>query len=256
MGSGDAGLGILLNIDRGESMKNQTGIVGEWVEINPLVKNTGLKAELLEYRMLLVNERAIPLLEDDLEVPEHILTALNYQAWIWPLSEGSEKYCLADFSGKSKKPCNGRIYYYRSRSAAVAKAQKNVRAGYQSVINKEERKAEQAAMAAQSYEALEVGDVLASSWGYDQTNVDFYQIIEKIGKQSLMLSKIAGMSSDTGGPTGGHIVPCIDHFIGVPFKKKWSGCVTIASYSRAYPLEYEVIAGAKVYKPRYCSSYH
>ena len=38
---------------------------------------------------------------------------------------------------------------------------------------------------------LKVGDVLTSSWGYDQTNVDFYQVI-KTTKTMVTLQQIEG----------------------------------------------------------------
>ena len=30
-------------------------------------------------------------------------------------------------------------------------------------------------------DGLKVGDVLRSSWGYDQTNVDYYEVVELVG---------------------------------------------------------------------------
>ena len=36
-----------------------------------------------------------------------------------------------------------------------------------------------------------VGDILYSSWGYDQTNIDFYQVTSLVGKKMVMLTKIA-----------------------------------------------------------------
>lgn len=34
---------------------------------------------------------------------------------------------------------------------------------------------------------VEVGDVFYMSWGYEQTNVDFYQVVELIGQQSVRI---------------------------------------------------------------------
>ena len=38
---------------------------------------------------------------------------------------------------------------------------------------------------------LKIGDILYSSWGYDQTNIDFYQVTELIGKQSVKIKQVA-----------------------------------------------------------------
>ena len=37
---------------------------------------------------------------------------------------------------------------------------------------------------------LNVGDVLYCSWGYDQTNIDFYKVIEKIGKNKVKIIEL------------------------------------------------------------------
>ncbi len=37
---------------------------------------------------------------------------------------------------------------------------------------------------------LKVGDILYTSWGYDQTNIDFYQIVELIGKSTAKIRQI------------------------------------------------------------------
>ena len=42
-----------------------------------------------------------------------------------------------------------------------------------------------------------VGSIFASHWGYEQTNVDFYQVVEVKGK-SVMIREINGNGHDTG----------------------------------------------------------
>ena len=37
---------------------------------------------------------------------------------------------------------------------------------------------------------LKVGDVLVSSWGYEQTNLDFYQVIALNGKSMVTVRKV------------------------------------------------------------------
>ena len=46
-----------------------------------------------------------------------------------------------------------------------------------------------------------VGDILVSSWGYEQTNVDFYEITEARGK-TVWLRRIAADSVDKGNMSG------------------------------------------------------
>ena len=52
---------------------------------------------------------------------------------------------------------------------------------------KEERKKK-----AQQPHSLKVGDILYCSWGYDQTNVDFFKVSEFIGKRKI---KIVGLGT-------------------------------------------------------------
>lgn len=37
---------------------------------------------------------------------------------------------------------------------------------------------------------LKEGDILYCSWGYDQTNIDFYKVLEKIGKNKVKIIKL------------------------------------------------------------------
>ena len=36
----------------------------------------------------------------------------------------------------------------------------------------------------------QIGDIVYSSWGYDQTNVDFYEVVGKQGKITYFLQQI------------------------------------------------------------------
>ncbi|MEK8137965.1 hypothetical protein [Morganella morganii] len=38
---------------------------------------------------------------------------------------------------------------------------------------------------------ISIGDIFCDSWGYEQTNVDFYQVVSLHGKKSVSLRKIA-----------------------------------------------------------------
>lgn len=96
---------------------------------------------------------------------------------------------------------------------------------------------------------LKVGDILYSSWGYDQTNIDFYQVTRVVGAHTVELRKIAG--KDAGGGNGydrGNCVASPGQFIGEPFQKRANheGTIAIASYANAYLWDG---------KPRYWSSY-
>lgn len=60
---------------------------------------------------------------------------------------------------------------------------------------------------------LVVGSILSSSWGYDQTNVDFYEVVAVTGKQVIIReieAKQVGRDS---------VVPVPGKFVGAPMRK-------------------------------------
>ena len=86
---------------------------------------------------------------------------------------------------------------------------------------------------------LEPGAIFACSWGYDQTNVDFYRV-EKIAGAFVTLQPIAAEEASDGATSlTGRVVPAEPHRAeGKPFRRKLHAYdgrpyVSIASYSGA-----------------------
>jgi len=69
---------------------------------------------------------------------------------------------------------------------------------------------------------LLVHDILVASWGYDQTNIDYYQVTKLIGAQTVEIRKIAAQITPTGFMSG-QCLPVIHQFIGNPMKKRVIG---------------------------------
>lgn len=64
--------------------------------------------------------------------------------------------------------------------------------------------------------SFEVGQIYYDSWGYDQTNIDFYQIIE-VKNKSVVIRRIEGEQvPNTEGFMSAMVRPVKDHFIGEP----------------------------------------
>ena len=115
------------------------------------------------------------------------------------------------FSGKSAKPTG---HYSYTNAARREQCVKNF---FEIVQGHEKRRAE--AKAAKSANLagphkLQVGHVLASSWGYDQTNVDYYQVVGLVGKRSVQIRRIGGTLSEGDSMLSGKVVPLIDSFHG------------------------------------------
>lgn len=60
--------------------------------------------------------------------------------------------------------------------------------------------------------SLNIGDIFVSSWGYEQTNVDFYQIIE-IKKSQASIKKLSKSISEALGSMSGYVTAIKDHFL-------------------------------------------
>lgn len=146
------------------------------------------------------------------------------------------------FFGKQAKP----VWHYRFRTEADrAKRIADAFASRQQVAAyRNNRKAERAA----ETHNLQVGHVLVASWGYDQTNVDFYQVTKIISDKMVEVRKIASMSGAALSSMSGTVLPVIDHFTGEPMRKRAGrGSIKIDSSRWA-----SVWDG----KPKYESSYH
>lgn len=95
------------------------------------------------------------------------------------------------FFGKQNKPVVNSWYgKAEDRDACYLRAFESRR---RHVAYKAEEKAKRKAYA----HDVKVGDIFRASWGYDQTNVDFYQVIEVRGKHGIF-RRIGANSVDTG----------------------------------------------------------
>lgn len=122
----------------------------------------------------------------------------------------------------------------------------------QAAQRRAERKAERAAA-----HALQVGDVLSSSWGYDQTNTYFYEVTRVIGRRMVELRPLAQERQETNFMAG-TCVPVPGSYAGDPMR-----CLASETYasipktgrraSRIDPVQ--TVAGVRVYRPHYWSSY-
>lgn len=83
------------------------------------------------------------------------------------------------------------------------------------IARKEERKVEAAKIKEAFVNPFKVGDLLYSSWGYDQTNIDFYQVI-KAGPKSVTVQEICGKEAEHQegfSPMSGHTSAVKDSFL-------------------------------------------
>ena len=103
---------------------------------------------------------------------------------------------------------------------------------------KQDRKIARAAAKAAALESVKEGDIYVASWGWEQTNIDAYQVVAKKGA-TVTLREIAVASVEgSEGFMSDRVVPVKDAFIGDAFKKRITGSyITIDDVRHAGPAE-------------------
>lgn len=150
------------------------------------------------------------------------------------LEDGSEIFCLdgprgfilAAFAGKAFRP----TWHYRYSTALSRDA------AAQSFA--EQRRRHAAARAQRQADrrrphSLAIGAVLVSSWGYEQTNVEFYEVIDVRGR-NVVLRELAKNIEHTGYMTG-TCTPQSGAYVGEPFVRRAThgNTVSISSFQPA-----------------------
>lgn len=107
--------------------------------------------------------------------------------------------------------------------------------------------------------SVQVGDIFRSSWGYEQTNIDYYQVVAVKG-QMVEVREI-GQQREEDGYLCGKCIPAPGMFIGEPIKARLKAvgdrpAFKVASYADAYKMEpIAVVAGIPMYESSYWSAY-
>ena len=146
----------------------------------------------------------------------------------------AEAFLCQAFRGKTRKP----YQFYSFRTTEQRQAWIDIEKEHEdkNATYREERKAARLAGIAATCEKIQVGAILYTSWGYDQTNIDFYQVIARNGKRGVTIREIgADLAQNTF--MGGNVTPVRDKFIGEPMRKMIGEYgIKIASYATATPI--------------------
>jgi hypothetical protein len=157
------------------------------------------------------------------------------------IHDAGEKVYLIGFKGKAVRL--NFHYWYRDRAKAVAYAEEFLNDARKRDLEKKQSR-EQADI------TLEVGDILVSSWGWEQTNIDYYQVIERVGKCSVRLREVAKemVENDRINMTG-KCVPMPGHYVSELFTRRVVNGkgVNISSFQYARKKDYTLVEGLKIY---------
>lgn len=137
--------------------------------------------------------------------------------WTWekevdtPKGPTKRYYAIA-FAGKSNKPLWN--YVFAGDASRQAEIDRTI-ANRKGVLKFKQDRLDQR----KNYKhGLQVGDILESSWGYEQTNVNFYQVVEVMGSQ-IVVREIGSKTVDEDKNIS-HVVAVPNHFIGPALKRK------------------------------------
>lgn len=116
------------------------------------------------------------------------------------------KPCAIAYHGKATKP----DFYLRF--ASEAHRERKIREHFEWRRAHARRQAEQRAARSAGGHGCEVGTVFSASWGWEQTNVDFYIVTALVGKNTVELRKLGALDvTDRNAPwMTGKSVPNID----------------------------------------------
>lgn len=87
------------------------------------------------------------------------------------------------FFGNRAKPF---IWFHYS---TVEKRNEKITEFFKTVTENQERKTKNRKVAAQPH-TLKVDSIVSTSWGYDQTQVEFYQVVELVGKATVVYQEL------------------------------------------------------------------
>lgn len=142
-------------------------------------------------------------------------------------------YIAMMFGGKRSKPDHHIVYRDAARRAEAVNNYIN------NLVEREADRTKRRAKTNAFEHTLKVDDILYSSWGYDQTNIDFYQVTKLVGKKSVILSKISGAIDHHDGCQSNMVVASKDSFQDREqnmLKRVQEGnCIRIESYAHASP---------------------
>ena len=147
---------------------------------------------------------------------KHFYPEFNGMVWSTETPTGSIE-CIA-YSGRRTK----HDFYLRFKDASEFNnyVEKWASRKIEEIELEKARKKAQKELESRLGELVSVGDVFRSSWGYEQTNICYYQLVELRGKKTGVFREIASDTVEVRRGDQGEKVPSLNDFIGEPFKKQ------------------------------------
>lgn len=167
-------------------------------------------------------------------------TREGVDAVVYWYTTAAGKLCAVAYHGQSAK--SDFHLSFRTAEARQVKSNAHLDNCAAHAVTMQERKEKRKAYR----HTLQIGDILKASWGYDQTNINYYQVTEVLSGQTVEVREIGSISRETGWQQG-DCVPSPGSFVGEAFRKRVTegNCVKLASYKYAWPVEKQTIPGVE-----------
>lgn len=152
-------------------------------------------------------EYLIPVAEKHNAVETNPIPELRVWTWEETINEQTRYMLLVGSTSKRKK--KALVYEYATREDW---RQRRLTKLVENTAASSKIKAERKAAKKNFVHTLEVGDILVASWGYEQTNINFYQVTKKAGKTMVEFKAIykEGLESPD---IHSRVIACKDDFV-------------------------------------------
>ena len=132
------------------------------------------------------------------------------KSWV-STATGKTKCGLTAFRGEQSRPFAHYIFSNPAqRNNFEVKIKSNEKERHDSKIKRRTAKKEWK-------NTFKVGDILYTSWGYDQTNIEFWQVVEVSGRATTVREIAQDKTQE--GFMSGNTIPVKNNFIGKPLRK-------------------------------------
>lgn len=131
------------------------------------------------------------------------LTVDGADAIVYLYDHRGDQPCAIAYAGKANRPAWHRIYSSRDKAERLSREWLTGIAAAQ--VAEQQRRAELRAAKAQGH-PYQIGDIFHHSWGWEQTNCDYYQVTA-VTKGTVTIRKIAAKDANT--DTGNSMACCL-----------------------------------------------
>jgi len=128
------------------------------------------------------------------------------------MSNGKPTLRITRTNSKARFPKPKVNCYYHSDERR-AQALEYFKASYTKQVERRAQRAQERREARNQPHTLEVGQCLYASWGYDQTNIDYYQVT-RVSRRSVWFRQIDGRILESNGYMSSTVQPTKDSFRG------------------------------------------